>query len=948
MTSKPDDRFSRLRAMRTKLRRQLSSSSAKSRRPGSPQLFPAGNSTAATTPTDPPPPPQQQLPLPSPSTPCSFVSSTRAAAVSPSQPSLPQTLPDSPRLRNPDEQLQDSANLNPPSPCLATGTPEPLSTLNRKSAVVGRAPDGSADSLGLSITTDQIPRRGRSAERRESEDIPCSPTDSSSPPFPAQSSERNLPGNRIETVASRPSFASYRLPSFEREKVVPSRSTSQREATALTAVDEIPQAHSSPFHPVVGPPINRTYSIPSRASSTLRRQSLLPLSDQRVVTALLDPQLTDRDENSYTPPSLTKEMVHRKIWVKRAMSSPTRVLVSEDDLVDDLRESVLKKYANSLGRSVDAPDILIKVVPTDSSRLQGEQERYLSSQEPVGGTIDGYYPEGQTIDDALIVEIPQRRTPKPSPRHVTYYHPEDLRPGDGGEYFPPMNIVQASSASAVSASSTTGHVSHHPPVHSMSVLTTGQVPPVPSPGNRGSWHQHQHQHRPKYPRQHTTSPTIVSSSPNPTSESPNPSINGVATAPSPPASSTPPVPPPEPPQNSVHTPPAARTSSPRPSQKPRRSKKNLTTTVAEKESHETPLPPSLLDGTIPPINVLIVEDNIINLKLLEAFMKRLKVRWQTAMNGRDAVNKWRAGGFHLVLMDIQLPVMNGLEATKEIRRLERVNHISVFSKNGSGSPSATEVRESPLAASPESRVNQRPLGQPKPEDTLQNLWMFKSPVIIVALTASSLQSDRNEALAAGCNDFLTKPVNIVWLEQKVTEWGCMQALIDFEGWRKWRGFADGPAGPSTGSSPVLTPSTSGASNVESPFPSTVAQTSSGSSGGGVGNSRESSSSTGDRERGSSPAPGGLARSGVGSPVYGSSAAGKDSPSSTLTIVPVNGLGTPVPSSGRRGSTTTTTAASPVEGPAAASGGGGGGGRRGNRGNSGTPSSPRISPRILRS
>jgi osomolarity two-component system response regulator SSK1 len=30
----------------------------------------------------------------------------------------------------------------------------------------------------------------------------------------------------------------------------------------------------------------------------------------------------------------------------------------------------------------------------------------------------------------------------------------------------------------------------------------------------------------------------------------------------------------------------------------------------------------------------------------------------------------------------------------------------------------------------------------------------------------------------------------MWLEQKVTEWGCMQALIDFEGWRKWRGFAD--------------------------------------------------------------------------------------------------------------------------------------------------------------
>jgi len=75
------------------------------------------------------------------------------------------------------------------------------------------------------------------------------------------------------------------------------------------------------------------------------------------------------------------------------------------------------------------------------------------------------------------------------------------------------------------------------------------------------------------------------------------------------------------------------------------------------------------------------------------------------------------------------------------------------------------------------------------DDRLPSTAMFKSPVIIVALTASSLQSDRHEALAAGCNDFLTKPVNFVWLERKVMEWGCMQALIDFDGWRKWKDFS---------------------------------------------------------------------------------------------------------------------------------------------------------------
>ena len=130
-------------------------------------------------------------------------------------------------------------------------------------------------------------------------------------------------------------------------------------------------------------------------------------------------------------------------------------------------------------------------------------------------------------------------------------------------------------------------------------------------------------------------------------------------------------------------------------------------------------------------------------------MKRLKVRWHTAMNGREAVTKWRAGGFHLVLMDIQLPVMNGLEATKEIRRLERVNNIGVFSSSASSAPLLNNVGGTIDG-------NGDWEGGPEGEDRLLNTSLFKSPVIIVALTASSLQSDRHEALAAGCNDFLTK------------------------------------------------------------------------------------------------------------------------------------------------------------------------------------------------
>ena len=44
-----------------------------------------------------------------------------------------------------------------------------------------------------------------------------------------------------------------------------------------------------------------------------------------------------------------------------------------------------------------------------------------------------------------------------------------------------------------------------------------------------------------------------------------------------------------------------------------------------------------------------------------------------------------------------------------------------------------------------------------------------------------------------CTDIDVQPVNFVWMERKVTEWGCMQALIDFDGWRKWKQYADDKA-----------------------------------------------------------------------------------------------------------------------------------------------------------
>ncbi|KFY67518.1 hypothetical protein V496_01530 [Pseudogymnoascus sp. VKM F-4515 (FW-2607)] len=527
----------------------------------------------------------------------------------------------------------------------------------------------------------------------------------------------------------------------------------------------------------------------SRPREGERRQSLLPTQQTALIKTLLEfgkaaNLESGRGEQSSAggQSTINGSMLTRKIWVKRPNSSATLVTINEEDLVDDVRDMILRKYANSLGRNFDAPDVTLRICPRsdharDNSRDHGREhrnERILGPEEPISRTIDANFPGGQTVHEALIIDVPVRPTPRQSPRATLYYH-DEIRPSESGtDYFPPMPVTLVPSPHHQGGASVPASASSSIP-HSMSVLSTGHIPNLPSPGRK-------YGARPRVPRVTSSSPPVINGQQTPVSAGANgrtASPHGARSRAHPVLaehSKTPPTPkPPTPPEIEPIAPgvvaPPPRDSSPVPSsraKKPKRLMRNLPS-----------MPGGMLNGaSVPPINVLIVEDNIINLKLLEAFMKRLKVRWQTAMDGKDAMTKWRQGGFHLVLMDIQLPVMNGLEATREIRRLERLNGIGVFSSASSTAPEKPE--------------------EPEGEDKLPTPILFKSPVIIVALTASSLQSDRHEALASGCNDFLTKPVNFVWLERKVMEWGCMQALIDFDGWRKWKDFSAQEVQPANG------------------------------------------------------------------------------------------------------------------------------------------------------
>src|SRR3954470_9278293 len=76
----------------------------------------------------------------------------------------------------------------------------------------------------------------------------------------------------------------------------------------------------------------------------------------------------------------------------------------------------------------------------------------------------------------------------------------------------------------------------------------------------------------------------------------------------------------------------------------------------------------------PPMNslhVLVAEDNSVNQRLARALLERRSASVTVVENGRDAVDAWATGQFDLILMDIQMPEMDGLTATLHIRARER-------------------------------------------------------------------------------------------------------------------------------------------------------------------------------------------------------------------------------------------------------------------------------------
>ena len=118
------------------------------------------------------------------------------------------------------------------------------------------------------------------------------------------------------------------------------------------------------------------------------------------------------------------------------------------------------------------------------------------------------------------------------------------------------------------------------------------------------------------------------------------------------------------------------------------------------------------------LRILLAEDNQINAVLATALIKRAGHSVDVATNGVQAVEAVKSGGYDLVLMDVHMPEMDGIEATRHIRELE-------------GAPAKTPI---------------------------------------VALTANAMASDRRKCVAAGMDDFLTKPFEPAEFHAMLEKW----------------------------------------------------------------------------------------------------------------------------------------------------------------------------------
>jgi CheY-like chemotaxis protein len=86
------------------------------------------------------------------------------------------------------------------------------------------------------------------------------------------------------------------------------------------------------------------------------------------------------------------------------------------------------------------------------------------------------------------------------------------------------------------------------------------------------------------------------------------------------------------------------------------------------------------------LHILLAEDNLVNQRVAARLLERMGHQVDIACNGRQAVELAEEHVYDLILMDRQMPVMNGCEATRAIRRLRRGSAVPIFAMTASSAP----------------------------------------------------------------------------------------------------------------------------------------------------------------------------------------------------------------------------------------------------------------------